>query len=111
MRLQHAALPEAAREADRELRALLKEKDAAVRAQDFEKAGGLRDREMELKAQISAITSGAKDEAKAEVESGEGGGPVVTEEVSSAASLSCQSKQKTANQPTNQPTTHRQLPK
>jgi ATP-dependent Clp protease ATP-binding subunit ClpC len=88
VRLRHAALPEAAREADRELRALLKEKDAAVRAQDFEKAGGLRDREMELKAQISAITSGAKDEARAEVESGEGGGPVVTEE--DIANIVCQ---------------------
>lgn len=29
-----------------------KDKDAAVRAQDFEKAGQLRDREMELKAKI-----------------------------------------------------------
>lgn len=30
-------------------------------AQDFEKAGSLRDREMELKNQISAITSSAKE--------------------------------------------------
>lgn len=30
-------------------------------AQDFEKAGSLRDREMELKSQIAAITSSAKD--------------------------------------------------
>jgi ATP-dependent Clp protease ATP-binding subunit ClpC len=80
VRLRHAQLPEEARELDKELRALLKEKDAAVRAQDFEKAGQLRDREMELKAQINAITSSAKDSAKAEMESGEGGGPMVTEE-------------------------------
>ena len=34
---------------------------------------------MELKAQISAITSSAKDSQRAEMESGEGGGPMVTE--------------------------------
>eukprot|EP00887_Chlorella_sp_A99_P006789 scaffold2.g6789.t1 len=80
VRLRHAQLPEEARELDKELRALLKEKDAAVRSQDFEKAGQLRDREMELKAQIAAITQSAKDSAQAELESGEGGGPVVTEQ-------------------------------
>jgi ATP-dependent Clp protease ATP-binding subunit ClpC len=79
VRLRHAQLPEEARELDKELRALLKEKDSAVRAQDFEKAGSLRDREMELKAQIQAIMSSAKDSAKAELESGEAGGPVVDE--------------------------------
>lgn len=79
VRLRHAQLPEEARELDKELRALLKEKDSAVRAQDFEKAGSLRDREMELKAQIQAIMSSAKDSAKAELESGEAGGPVVEE--------------------------------
>jgi len=78
VRLQHAAIPEEAKELDKELRALLKEKDAAVRGQDFEKAGSLRDREMELKAQIAAITSSKLEEAKAEAEDGETG-PVVTE--------------------------------
>lgn len=68
-----------ARELDKELRALLKEKDGAVRGQDFEKAGQLRDREMELKAQITAITAGSKEGEDAEKESGSGGGPVVTE--------------------------------
>lgn len=80
VRLQHAQLPEEARELDKELRALLKEKDAAVRGQDFEKAGQLRDREMELKAQITAITAGNKEGEDAEKESGEGGGPIVTEQ-------------------------------
>lgn len=42
VRLQHAQLPEEARELDKELRALLKEKEAAVRGQDFEKAGTVR---------------------------------------------------------------------
>jgi ATP-dependent Clp protease ATP-binding subunit ClpC len=80
VRLRHAQLPEEARELDKELRALLKEKDAAVRGQDFEKAGQLRDREMELKTQIAAITSSAKESQKAELESGEAGGPMVTDQ-------------------------------
>jgi len=80
VRLQHAQLPEEARELDKELRALLKEKDAAVRGQDFEKAGQLRDREMELKAQIQAIQAGSKEGQDAEQESGEGAGPVVSEQ-------------------------------
>ena len=48
--------------------------------QDFEKAGQLRDREMELKAQISAITGAAKETTDAEAETtAEGSGPVVTD--------------------------------
>merc|ERR1712070_716567 len=39
VRLKHNQLPAEARELDKELRAVLKEKEAAVRAQDFEKAG------------------------------------------------------------------------
>ena len=79
VRLRHAQLPEEAKELDKELRALLKEKDAAVRGQDFEKAGQLRDREMELKAQIEAITQKNKDEKQAEDEAAGESGPVVTE--------------------------------
>jgi hypothetical protein len=41
-----------------------KDKDASVRGQDFEKAGSLRDREMELKAKIQAIIAGSKEQAK-----------------------------------------------
>lgn len=77
VRLRHAQIPEEARDLDKELRALLKEKDAAVRAQDFEKAGSLRDREMELKSKIQAITAGSKEGEEAEAE--EGGGPIVAE--------------------------------
>ena len=49
------------------------------RGQDFEKAGSLRDKEMELKAQISKITNEAKESEQAEVESGDQTGPLVTE--------------------------------
>ena len=79
VRLKYAQLPEEARELDKELRSIQKEKEAAVRGQDFEKAGSLRDKEMELKAQITTIISGAKEEEKAEAEAGESGGPVVEE--------------------------------
>ena len=48
--------------------------------QDFEKAGQLRDREMELKAQIAAISAGAKEGEAAEAEAGEAGGPLVTDQ-------------------------------
>ncbi|KXZ48535.1 hypothetical protein GPECTOR_27g706 [Gonium pectorale] len=80
VRLRHIQLPEEARDLDKELRQVTKDKDGAVRSQDFEKAGQLRDREMELKAKIQAIIAGAKEASKAEAESVEGGGPVVTEQ-------------------------------
>ena len=67
VRLRHAALPEEAKELEKQLRAIQKDKEAAVRAQDFEKAGSLRDKEVELKTQISAIVGGAKEQEKAEV--------------------------------------------
>ena len=50
-----------------------------MRAQEFEKAGELRDKEMELKAKIEAIVADKKAVDKAEVESAEGAGPEVTE--------------------------------
>ncbi|BFI23488.1 ATP-dependent Clp protease ATP-binding subunit ClpC [Marchantia polymorpha subsp. ruderalis] len=78
VRLRHAQLPEEARELDKELRTITKEKNEAVRGQDFEKAGELRDREMELKAQIAAITEKGKEKSKAESEANEQG-PMVTE--------------------------------
>merc|ERR1712060_886254 len=60
VRLMNSQLPEAAKELDQELREVLKSKDAAVRGQDFEKAGQLREREMEIKAQIQAIAQTKK---------------------------------------------------
>ncbi|XP_057415994.1 chaperone protein ClpC, chloroplastic-like [Lotus japonicus] len=78
VRLRHAQLPEEARELDKEVRQIVKEKDEAVRNQDFEKAGELRDREMDLKTQISALIEKGKEMSKAESEA-DGAGPVVTE--------------------------------
>jgi ATP-dependent Clp protease ATP-binding subunit ClpC len=59
--LINSQLPPAAKELDKELRQVLKDKDDAVRSQDFDKAGVLRDREMEIKGEIRAIASSKKD--------------------------------------------------
>ncbi|MEB3268346.1 MAG: ATP-dependent Clp protease ATP-binding subunit, partial [Leptolyngbya sp.] len=75
VRLINSQLPPAAKELDKELRQLLKEKDNAVRSQDFDRAGELRDREMEIKAEIRAIAQGKKAEGEDGNDS-----PVVTEE-------------------------------
>ncbi|MDX2271110.1 MAG: ATP-dependent Clp protease ATP-binding subunit [Cyanobacteriota bacterium] len=75
VRLINSQLPPAARELDQELRRLLKEKDAAVRAQDFDRAGELRDREMEIKQEIKAIAAAKKAEETSREEM-----PVVDEE-------------------------------
>jgi ATP-dependent Clp protease ATP-binding subunit ClpC len=73
VRLINSQLPPAAKELDKELRQVLKQKDDAVRAQDFDRAGELRDREMDLKSQIRSLASAKKTE-------GEGDEPVVTSE-------------------------------
>jgi ATP-dependent Clp protease ATP-binding subunit ClpC len=75
VRLINSQLPPAAKELDKELRQILKEKDDAVRSQDFDRAGELRDREMEIKAEIRAIAQSKTNAAGTESEE-----PVVTEE-------------------------------
>ncbi|MEM9090524.1 MAG: ATP-dependent Clp protease ATP-binding subunit [Cyanobacteria bacterium P01_F01_bin.53] len=77
VRLLNSQLPPAAKELDKELRQVLKDKDNAVRGQDFDKAGELRDREMEIKSEIRAIAQNKKteDEENPKVAS-----PEVTEE-------------------------------
>ncbi|MBW4559044.1 MAG: ATP-dependent Clp protease ATP-binding subunit [Trichormus sp. ATA11-4-KO1] len=75
VRLINSQLPPAAKELDKELRQILKEKDDAVRSQDFDRAGELRDREMEIKAEIRAIA-----QSKTNASGNEGEEPVVDEE-------------------------------
>nr|YP_009863774.1 Clp protease ATP binding subunit [Pavlova sp. NIVA-4/92]QKE31105.1 Clp protease ATP binding subunit [Pavlova sp. NIVA-4/92] len=55
VRLLNSLLPPAAKQLDKELRKIIKEKDEAVRSQDFEKAGELRERELETKTQIALV--------------------------------------------------------
>ena len=76
VRLINSQLPPAAKELDKELRQILKEKDEAVRSQDFDRAGELRDREMEIKTEIRSIASSKKAESADEANDG----PQVTEE-------------------------------
>lgn len=75
VRLINSQLPPAAKELDKELRQVLKEKDDAVRSQDFDRAGELRDREMEIKAEIRAIA-----QSKKPADSREDVSPIVDEE-------------------------------
>ncbi len=63
VRLINSQLPPAAKELDKELRLALKEKDDAVRKQDFDKAAELRDKEIDLKQQIRALSQTKKAEA------------------------------------------------
>ncbi|MBD2260764.1 ATP-dependent Clp protease ATP-binding subunit [Pseudanabaena sp. FACHB-2040] len=78
VRLINSQLPPAAKELDRELRQVLKDKDNAVRSQDFDRAGELRDREMEIKAEIRSIAQNKK--TSDEAEGNDSTSPVVGEE-------------------------------
>ena len=81
MRLLNSKLPPAAKEVDKELRLVQKEKEDAVRDQDFTKAGELREKEVELREQIRSLLQTNKDEAKAET-----GETAVSEAVASDSS-------------------------
>jgi len=61
VRLMSSQLPTAAKELDQELKTLLRSKDEAIRNQDFEEAAKLREREMEIRAQINAVIVSKKD--------------------------------------------------
>jgi ATP-dependent Clp protease ATP-binding subunit ClpC len=63
VRLRDYYIPEAAIELDKELRELLHQKDDAVRMQNFKKALQLRNLEMELRSQITAVIKTEKIKA------------------------------------------------
>ncbi|MBD1815193.1 ATP-dependent Clp protease ATP-binding subunit [Microcoleus vaginatus DQ-U2] len=71
VRVMNSQTPPEVKELKKQLPAVTKEKDAAVREQDFDKAGKLRDRELEIEAEIAAATIN-KSQLKTS--------PVVTEE-------------------------------
>ena len=62
VRLLNSKLPPAAKEVDKELRAVQKEKEDAVREQDFNRAGELRDKEVELREKIRSLLQSSRDE-------------------------------------------------
>jgi ATP-dependent Clp protease ATP-binding subunit ClpC len=65
VRLLNSKLPPAAKEVDKQLRGVQKEKEDAVRQQDFTKAGELRDKEVELRDQIRSILQARRDDEPA----------------------------------------------
>jgi ATP-dependent Clp protease ATP-binding subunit ClpC len=60
VRLLNSKLPPAAKDVDRQLRDIQKQKEEAVREQDFTKAGELRDKEVELREQIRTILQSSR---------------------------------------------------
>ncbi|WP_115017823.1 ATP-dependent Clp protease ATP-binding subunit [Synechococcus sp. UW140] len=64
VRLLNSKLPPAAKEVDKELRAVQKDKEQAVREQDFTRAGELRDKEVELREQIRSLLQTNRDAAE-----------------------------------------------
>ncbi len=64
VRLLNSKLPPAAKEVDKELRKIQKQKEEAVREQDFTQAGELREKEVELRDQIRTLLQNNRDEKK-----------------------------------------------
>jgi ATP-dependent Clp protease ATP-binding subunit ClpC len=73
VRLLNSKLPPAAKEIDKQLRAVQKDKEDAVREQDFTKAGELRDKEVALREQIRSILQTRKDDEPAAPQADEAG--------------------------------------
>ncbi|WP_287129371.1 ATP-dependent Clp protease ATP-binding subunit [Candidatus Cyanaurora vandensis] len=62
VRLRASQLPPSAKELDKELKRIMREKDDAVRSQDYDRAATLRDREMSIKNEIKGLTQTHKAE-------------------------------------------------
>ena len=63
VRLINSKLPPEAKQIDKELRQVQKEKEESVRDQNFDKAGQLREKEMELSAKIKEVLENQKEAA------------------------------------------------
>ncbi|MBL6795515.1 MAG: ATP-dependent Clp protease ATP-binding subunit [Synechococcus sp. BS307-5m-G34] len=68
VRLLNSKLPPEAKEVDKELRSVQKQKEEAVRDQDFTKAGELREKEVELREQIRTLLQNNRVEASPDPE-------------------------------------------
>ncbi len=78
VRLLNSKLPPEAKKVDKELRKVQKEKEDAVRDQDFTKAGGLREQEVELREKIRTLLQDSrkgKEEASSETSNTEESSP------------------------------------
>ncbi len=67
VRLINSKLPPEAKQIDRELREVQKQKEESVRDQNFDQAGQLREKEMELSAKIKEVLANKKDSTTAEL--------------------------------------------
>ena len=86
VRLMNSKLPPAAKEVDKQLRDVQKQKEDAVREQDFTKAGELRDKEVELREQIRTILQTRKEDEPSP-EAGEGSEAVAAPAMPAEAAL------------------------
>jgi ATP-dependent Clp protease ATP-binding subunit ClpC len=93
VRLMNSKLPPAAKEIDKQLRDIERQKENAVREQDFGKAGELRDKEVELRDQIRTILQNRKDEQPAGTEASEGNAEAGTELSSAAVAVASPSEE------------------
>jgi ATP-dependent Clp protease ATP-binding subunit ClpC len=75
VRLINSKLPPEAKQIDRELREVQKQKEESVRDQNFDQAGQLREKEMELSAKIKEVLANKK-ESTAAANSSESDNPV-----------------------------------
>ncbi|RNC87362.1 MAG: ATP-dependent Clp protease ATP-binding subunit [Synechococcus sp. YX04-3] len=91
VRLLNSKLPPEAKEVDKELRGVQKQKEDAVRDQDFTKAGELREKEVALRDQIrtllqanrtdaTAVAEASADQSDAPAEESAESSPMVNEE-------------------------------
>ena len=69
VRLINSKLPPEAKQIDKELRQVQKQKEESVRDQNFDQAGQLREKEMELSAKIKEVLESKKDSADQDVSS------------------------------------------
>jgi ATP-dependent Clp protease ATP-binding subunit ClpC len=84
VRLLSSKLPPAAKDVDKQLREVQKEKEEAVREQDFAKAGELRDKEVELREQIRSILQSRRDQEPAAAPAAEEAQPEAPQPVAEA---------------------------
>ena len=61
VRLINSKLPPEAKQIDKELRQIQKQKEESVRDQNFDQAGQLREKEIELSAKINEVLENKKD--------------------------------------------------
>ena len=88
VRLLNSKLPPAAKEVDKELRLVQKDKEEAVREQDFTKAGELRDKEVELREKIRNLLQSGRDSAEISATTSDGAEAGASTEATAESSAS-----------------------